>query len=118
MLPVAIFVRCSTQGQDYMLQINDLTEYANRNNFNVIETIAEKVSGTVKDWEGIKRLYELVEGKKNQKVLVTEVSRLGRSPSQVLKILEDFTTHKVSIYSQNFGLETLTSQNKLTLPPL
>jgi len=38
---------------------------------------------------------------------------LGRLLSQVLKVLEGFTAHKVSIYSQNFGLETLTPQKKL-----
>ena len=113
MTPVAIFVRCSTQSQDYLRQIHDLTDYANRNDLQVVEVIAEKVSGTAKDREGIRQLYELAESKKIQKVLVTEVSRLGRSPSQVLRLLEDFTAHKVSIYSQNFGLETLTPQKKL-----
>ncbi|RYZ24569.1 MAG: recombinase family protein [Chitinophagaceae bacterium] len=114
MTPVAIYARISTQNrQDYDRQVADLTEYAKRNDLDVVEVIAEKVSGTVKDREGITRLYDLVNTKKIQKVLVTEVSRLGRSPSQVLKILEDFTEQKVSIFSQNFGLETLTLQKKL-----
>ena len=42
-----------------------------------------------------------------------QTRRLGRNPSQTLKILEDFTENKVSIYSRNFGLETLTPTKKL-----
>lgn len=41
------------------------------------------------------------------KVLVQEVSRLGRSTVEVLQVVEELTELGVSIYVQNFGIETL-----------
>ena len=39
--------------------------------------------------------------------MVSEVSRLGRSTVEVLQIVEELTQLGVSIYVQNFGIETL-----------
>lgn len=114
MTPVAIFSRVSRKNlQNNDRQIFELKEYARKNEYNVVAVIAEEISGVKSEREGINQLYQLVHSKQIDKVLVHEVSRIGRNPSQVLKILEDFTEAKVSIYSQNFGMETLTPQKKL-----
>ena len=38
---------------------------------------------------------------------MSEVSRLGRSTVEVLQIVEELTQLGISIYVQNFGIETL-----------
>ena len=112
--PVALFVRVSKQAQDYERQIADLTNYAERQGYTVVQTIAEKISGSKRNDErkGIAELLELANNKRITKVLVTEVSRLGRRTSDVLNVIEELTEHGVSVYAHNYHLETLTPQGK------
>lgn len=114
MTKAAIFVRVSKQSQDYERQIHDLTAYAERQGYKVVTTIAEKVSGAKSNDErhGIAELLSLAASGRIQKVLVTEVSRLGRRTSEVLKVLEELSDRGVSVYAQNYNLETLTPDGK------
>jgi DNA invertase Pin-like site-specific DNA recombinase len=114
MTKAAIFVRVSKQSQDYERQIHDLTAYAERQGYKVVKTIAEKVSGAKSNDErhGITELLSLAASGGIQKVLVTEVSRLGRRTSEILKILEELSDRGVSVYAQNYNLETLTPDRK------
>jgi DNA invertase Pin-like site-specific DNA recombinase len=112
--PAAIFVRVSKQSQDYERQIADLNATAARQGYTVVATIAEKVSGNTTNDErkGIAELLALAAGGTIRKVLVTEVSRLGRRTSDVLKVIEELTERGVSVYAQNYNLETLTPDGK------
>jgi DNA invertase Pin-like site-specific DNA recombinase len=111
-MKVAIYVRVSRKDQDYHRQINDLQTVADAKGYTVIETIKEKVSGSKRDRDGIKRLLELGESKTICKVLVTEVSRLGRKTVDVLKMVEMLTELGVSIYVHNFGIETIQANGR------
>ena len=112
--PVALFVRVSKQAQDYERQIADLTNYAEQQGYAIVQTIAEKISGSKRNDErrGITELRELVTNGRIKKVLVTEVSRLGRRTSDVLNVIEELTERGVSVYAHNYHLETLTPQGK------
>lgn len=46
------------------------------------------------------------------KVLVTELSRLGRDTLQVLTAIEKLNKAKVSLYIMNYNIETLTHDGK------
>jgi DNA invertase Pin-like site-specific DNA recombinase len=113
-IPVAIFVRVSKQAQDYERQIADLKHCAERQVYSIVTTIAEKISGIKRNDErrGVVELLALVTSGRIKKVLVTEVSRLGRRTSDVLAIIEELTEHGVSVYLHNYNLETLTPQGK------
>ncbi|GAA4020304.1 recombinase family protein [Hymenobacter fastidiosus] len=104
-----IFVRVSKKEQDHQRQVEDLRAVAQSQAVQVVAEIAEKISGARRnqDREGIQQLLELSRQGAIQKVLVSEVSRLGRSTVEVLQIVEELTQLGVSIYVQNFGLETL-----------
>lgn len=114
MLPIAIFVRVSKQSQDYERQITDLNAYAIKQGYTVVATIAEKISGAKRNAErqGISELLKLAATGRIKKVLVSEVSRLGRRTSDVLKVIEELTEQGISVYAQNYNLETLTSEGK------
>lgn len=115
MIPVAIFARVSTELQDNSRQISDLQAVADRNNWKVIATITAKISGyrkSRKERKDLDQLIELAQAKKIKKVLITEVSRLGRRPAETYSLLEELTEHGVSIYSHNYGLETLQPNGK------
>jgi DNA invertase Pin-like site-specific DNA recombinase len=75
----------------------------------VVAEISEKISGarTNQERDGIQELLRLSRTGVIQKVLVCEVSRLGRSTVEVLQVVDELTQLGVSIYVQNFSLETL-----------
>ena len=104
-----IFVRVSKREQDYQRQLEDLRALAKTQNLEIVAEIAEKISGAKSNQErdGVQELLKLAQKGIIQKVLVQEVSRLGRSTVEVLKVLEELTSLQVSVYVQNFGFETL-----------
>jgi len=111
-LPVAIFVRVSLKRQDYQRQISDLQAYCRhpQQHYEVVEIIKEVISASKTKREQrpeILKLLQLVKSGQIKKVLVSEVSRLGRRPAETLDLIEQITEAGVSIYSSNFGLETL-----------
>ena len=109
MQQAVIFVRVSKKEQDYQRQVEDLRAVAQSQAVQVVAEISEKISGAKRNQEreGIQQLLELSRRGAIQKVLVSEVSRLGRSTVEVLQIVEELTQLGISIYVQNFGLETL-----------
>ena len=109
MQQAVIFVRVSKKEQDYQRQVEDLRAVAQSQTMQVVAEISEKISGARRnqDREGIQQLLALSRQGAIQKVLVSEVSRLGRSTVEVLQIVEELTQLGISIYIQNFSLETL-----------
>lgn len=104
-----IFVRVSKRDQDYRRQIEDLRTVAQTQSLPIVAEIAEKVSGATcnQQRDRLQELLALARNRSINKVLVQEVSRLGRSTVEVLHVLEELTSLQVSVYVQNFGIETL-----------
>ena len=115
MKKVVIFARVSTNIQEYDRQVNELTALAVRNEWAVEATFCEKVSGAKKNVERkeLSRLVEYVQAHHINKVAVTELSRLGRDTLQVLEVIELFNRLGISLYIQNYGIETLTEEGKV-----
>lgn len=111
---VAIFTRVSLDRMDYNRQIDDLTIFANRMNYEVVEIISEKISGATENSQrsGIQELLEKAKAGKFQKVLCTEISRIGRTQKNVLDTIEQLTKLGISLYVQDMGLETLDKNGK------
>ena len=86
-----------------------MREVAHSQRVEIIKEISEKFSGAKDniEREGLQELFALAKSGMIDIVLVQEVSRLGRSTVEVLKVLEELTQLGVSVYVQNFGIETL-----------
>ncbi|HEX8351085.1 MAG TPA: recombinase family protein [Hymenobacter sp.] len=114
MTSVALFARVSKKSQDTDRQISDLNALATRLGFGVVAIITEKISGSTKTARRpeLQKLLELAMTGQIDKVLVTEVSRLGRRTSEVLQVVEQLTDLGVSVYAQTYNLETLTPEGK------
>lgn len=112
---VALLCRVSTQAQDYEYQVNLLTELAKNRGWNVVAIFTNKVSGAKKNEarEEIQELLEFVKTNEVDKVLCTEISRLGRSTLEALKVIEVLNENKVCLYLANYGLETLDKEGKV-----
>ena len=114
-MKVVLFARVSTNIQDYERQINELTALAERNGWDIAASFAEKVSGAKRNTERTEllRMVEYVEANHIDKVLVTELSRLGRDTLQVLEVIETLNSKGISLYIQNYSIETLTPEGKV-----
>lgn len=114
-MKIVLFARVSTFAQDYERQVNELTALANQNGWNVVGIFAEKISGAKRNVERTEllRMVEYVEANNVDKIVVTELSRLGRDTLQVLEVIELFNQKKISLYIENYHIETLTEDGKV-----
>jgi len=111
MTKAVIYSRVSSEGnrQDTERQTNELIEYANKMGYELDNVYEEKVSGFKKNEDRpiFSKMLEEIEKGEIDKVLVWELSRIGRSVIHSLQNIQLLTDKKVSIYIKNFNLETL-----------
>ena len=112
---IVAFCRVSTSIQDYERQTNELTNLANNKGWTLKATFAEKISGAKQNSERTELMcmVDYVKANHIDKVLVTELSRLGRDTLQVLQVIELLNKEGISLYIQNYGIETLTEEGKV-----
>ncbi|NJY62491.1 recombinase family protein [Salinimicrobium sp. CDJ15-81-2] len=112
---VAILTRVSKESQSFDRQVADLRIHATKNNYTILGEFNEKITGAAKNHDRTAwyELMALVETKQLDKVLVWELSRLGRNTLEVLKTLEALHENKVSLYIQNYNIETLNTDGSL-----
>ena len=102
-------VSSTNDRQNTERQVEDLKGFAFKNDFEVKKVFEEKISGA-KKLEEKPVLLECLDYCTNNNVsclLLSELSRLGRSTLQVLKSLEILHNAKVNVYIQNLNLYTL-----------
>ena len=110
---VVIYSRVSSQSarQSTERQVVDLERFATGRGDKVVAVFEEKVSGRKAnvDRPVLSRCLEYCIEPQNQvdMLLLSEISRLGRSTLEILKALDILHTHKVCVYIQNLNLETL-----------
>ena len=112
---VVLYCRVSTQVQDYERQVSDLTQFVKKHQWEIAETFAEKLSGAKKNDER-KELTSLLSYARVHyinRLLVTELSRLGRDTLQVLAAINMLNKAKVSLYIMNYNIKTLTPDGKV-----
>ena len=109
-----IYSRVSTQGQDFNRQIDELRAYAISQSWTVDAIFAEKISGAKKNDERLElsRMMDYIGAHQVDKVLIWELSRLGRNTIEVLKTIELLNEAKVSLFIKNYNIETLDADGK------
>lgn len=114
-MDVVIFGRVSTLIQDYDRQVNELTAICTQRGWTVRSVFTEKISGAKKNAERkeLSRMIEYIKAQHIDKVLVTELSRLGRDTLQVLQVIETLNDMNVSLYIQNYNIETLNEDGQI-----
>lgn len=112
-----IYARVSSNNdrQDTTRQIEDLKKYAISKNIEIINIFEEHISGAKKNEERqvLTNCLEYCTQHSVNYLLLSELSRLGRSTLQVLRSLEILHEAKVSVYIQNLGLYTLQTDGKV-----
>jgi len=92
------YLRVSTIEQDLEKNKADILLFANDRNFGKVDFVEEKVSGT-KSWKDrkIKTVIETLES--GDRLIVPELSRLGRSMLEIMEILAVAKEKEISVYS-------------------
>ncbi|MDH7804610.1 MULTISPECIES: recombinase family protein [unclassified Rhizobium] len=97
----AIYCRVSTADQSCERQERDLTAFADRAGYEVAATFKETGSGAKLDRAERRKVMALAQARKIDAILVTELSRWGRSTSDLLNTLRELEGWKVSVVSMN-----------------
>ena len=111
MINAVIYSRVSSESerQDTERQTNELMDYAHRMGYTIVDVYEEKVSGYKKNEQRpiFSKMLEDIKSNEIDKVLVWELSRIGRSVLQSLQNIQTLHDMNVGIYIKNFNLETL-----------
>lgn len=100
---VYAYVRVSTSGQDVDAQKVELYDYARRNAFTIDEFIEISISSRKSTKS--RRIDELLENlQEEDMLLVSELSRLGRSVGQVIQIVDTLIKKKIRFIAIKEGI--------------
>ena len=113
--PVVLFARVSSEAQDFGRQLRDLQRHADRSGYQVVATIAEKLSGSRRSRArrpDLDELLALARSGRVRQVLVTELSRLGRRARETRQVVEELADLKVSVFALNIQLGSLLPDGK------
>jgi putative DNA-invertase from lambdoid prophage Rac len=86
---VSIYCRVSTEDQDCDRQERDLKAFAERAGHEVVGISMEKASGARNDRVERKKVLDMAQARQIEAVLVTELSRWGRSTKDLIDTLDE-----------------------------
>lgn len=98
---IAIYCRVSTIDQSCERQEMELKKFAMRVNYKIIGIFKEKTSGIKMKQIERKKVQFLAKKRKIDGILVTELSRWGRSTIDLIHTLYELKTYKVSLIAAN-----------------
>ena len=104
-IKACLFIRVSTQQQDYDRQISDLTTYCEQKGYFISKTIATKITGTktLADRQDLQELLLAANRNEFSKVIVTEISRIGRNARDIRNTIDQLHRKKIAVVFKNLG---------------
>src|SRR5215471_6874570 len=115
---VAIYCRVSTDDQSCERQERELRAFAKRAGHKIVGVFKETASGARNDRIERKKVMALAQVRKIDAILVTELSRWGRSTQDLVQTLDDLHSWKVSVLAQtglSFDLNTASGKLMRTI---
>jgi putative DNA-invertase from lambdoid prophage Rac len=110
----AIYCRVSTDDQSCERQERDLLEFASRAGYQTVGVWKEIASGTKDNRPERKKVLALAQARKIDAVLVTELSRWGRSLTDLIGTVELLQSQNVSLVAQTgLTFDLTTAQGRL-----
>lgn len=105
----AIYARVSTSDQSCERQVAELTAFAERGGYDVVGIFKETASGASANRLARNRVLDLAQTRHIDAILVSELSRWGRSTQDLLDTLNKLAGWKVSVVAMSgmtFEVET------------
>ena len=111
---VAIYCRVSTADQTCARQERDLRAFAKKAGYIIVGVFKETASGAKDDRAERKKILALAQARKIDVILVTELTRWGRSMLDLFHTLQDLQAWEVSLVAQTgVQFDLRTAQGKL-----
>ena len=111
---VAIYCRVSTDDQSCERQERDLRAFARRAGHHIVGVFKETASGAKNDRIERKKVMALAQAREIDAIIVTELSRWGRSTQDLVQTLDDLHSWKVSVLVQTgLSFDPATAKGKL-----
>ena len=105
---ICLYMRVSSSSQTTDNQEMELLQLCERRGFNIVETYKKTISGNKKneDRKELSRMLEDMKKRKWTKIVIYDLTRLGRSVSEVVKTLSLLDEYKISLFSWKQNLDT------------
>ena len=113
-LSAVIYARVSSTGdrQDATRQVADLERYAATSGLKVVRIFDEKASGAKDDREVLADCLAFLRKGEAGTLLLSELSRLGRSVRKILEVTDDLTKAGVNIHILDLNIDTMLPDGK------
>ena len=113
-MKVSILSRISTSDQSNESGLQELRELCSQKGYEVVEEYVEVVSGSKgkDERKELQRMLSDCKKGKFEKLIVWELSRLGRSLSHLVTTLQEMSDCGVDLYSIREGIDTSTQMGK------
>lgn len=106
-MKTAIYLRVSTTQQTVENQKLQLEQFAKSREWKIVKTYADEgLSGDSKNRPAFNQMIADAHKRKFETILIYQLSRFGRSMSEVIKNITDLKASGVSIYSYSENLST------------
>jgi len=104
-----IYARVSSVSdrQSTARQVEDLTTYAGKNDYEVVRTFEEKASGARDDRPILAECVKFCLDGNADNLFVSEISRLGRTIKIIVDTIDSLTKAKVNVFIQDINTNTL-----------
>jgi putative DNA-invertase from lambdoid prophage Rac len=115
---IAIYCRVSTDDQSCERQERDLRALADRAGHTIVAVFKEVASGAKNDRAQRREVMALAQARKIDAIIVTELSRWGRSTQDLVQTLDDLHAYGVSVIAQtglSFDLNTASGKLMRTI---
>lgn len=114
---IVLYSRVSTQKQEFESQFDDLQRWAKINDYNVVKTFGEKVSGYDLEAERLEfaKMREYVIANNIKNIGVWEISRFGRSAGRTLTEIQEFTKLGVNIHFKKDSVSTINNNSEINV---
>ena len=104
---VVSYSRVSTKEQDCSRQIEELREVAENHGWKIVdEYVDEGISGSTKSRPALDRMLKDAMSRKFEMVMTIELSRLGRSVSNMCEIVDLLKSKKIDLFVKNQNVDT------------
>lgn len=113
---VALYLRVSTDDQTTVNQMPDLTSYAERHGWKIVESYLEEgITGSIESRPALDRLREDAKHGRFTAVLCWKFDRISRNTRHLLTLYEELAKSNVSLVSITQVIDTATSAGKLMM---
>jgi DNA invertase Pin-like site-specific DNA recombinase len=114
-MKVAIYVRVSTEHQDYDKQIELCNIHCEANNYEVYKVYKDVYTGTLSSRPAFNEMLDDMRLYKFGAIMVTKLDRMGRSLQHLLSLIDEFNSKGIEFIAITQNIDTTTSAGKLQM---